>query len=293
MQNGEVSAARVRQEDFTRVAQALRAQASVLDRMLAEIVVGETNEPTRAGRSPEWRRMELVRSLLTGERVDMDGSELGYELSGEHVGVIARGAGAEEVLRGLAVKLDRRLLCVDCGEETVWAWLGGQHRLEMAALELVLSGDLREEVAFAVGEPARSFEGWRLTHRQAQAALVVVKRRPRRFTRYADVALLAVALKDEGLARALIAIYVEPLEDSRGGGQMLRETLRAYFAAERSASSAAAALGVDRKTVTSRLRTIEKRLGRSLHPCPAELEVALLLDELVPASARSEIPTVL
>ena len=82
------------------------------------------------------------------------------------------------------------------------------------------------------------------------------------------------------LAGALLDVYIAPLEDVRGGGAVLRETLRAYLAAERSVSSAAAALGVDRKTVESRLRTIEKRLGRSLHPCPAELEVALELDEL-------------
>jgi hypothetical protein len=44
---------------------------------------------------------------------------------------------------------------------------------------------------------------------------------------------------------------------------------------------------VARKTVASRLRTIEERLGRTLHPCPAELEVALLLDELAQPSASS------
>jgi DNA-binding PucR family transcriptional regulator len=135
--------------------------------------------------------------------------------------------------------------------------------------------------------PARGLEGWRLTHRQAQAALVVALRRSASgaATRYADVAVLASALKDEALARALVEIYIAPLEDSRGGGPVLCETLRVYMASERNVSSAAAALGVVRKTVDTRLRAIEKRLGRTLHPCPAELEVALLLDELNPAPA--------
>jgi DNA-binding PucR family transcriptional regulator len=128
-----------------------------------------------------------------------------------------------------------------------------------------------------------------LTHQQAQAALVVALCRPRRFTRYADVALLASALKDEALGRALIEIYIAPLEDSRGSGPVLCRTLRAYLAAERSVSSAAVALGVVRKTVASRLRTIEERLGRSLHPCPAELEVALLLDEIASVPVPAEI----
>jgi len=144
-----------------------------------------------------------------------------------------------------------------------------------------------EGVVLAFGEPAWGIEGWRSTHRQAQTALAVALRRrdripPTRVTRYADVALLAAALKDEALARALVGIYIAPLEDSRGGGPVLCETLRVYLACERNVSSAAAALKVARKTVDTRLRTIEKRLGRTLHPCPAELEVALALDELTP-----------
>ena len=75
-------------------------------------------------------------------------------------------------------------------------------------------------------------------------------------------------------------MYIAPLEDSRGSGPVLRETLRAYLAAEHSASSAAAKLNVVRTTVVNRLRTIEERFGRTLHPCPAELQVALQLDEI-------------
>ena len=284
---------------------ALRAQASVLGRLLEAITSEYEDELARAGRSPEQRRYELVRGLLAGERVEdgggggAGGAELGYELDGEHVGVIARGAGAPEALREVAQRLDRRLLCVGCNEVTVWAWFGGRRRMEMAALERALAsgdlsggvqpaGGLSGGVVFAVGEPARGLEGWRVTHRQAQAALAVALRRPRRFTRYGEVALLASALKDEVLAGSLVDIYIGPLEDSRGGGVMLRETLRAYLSAERSVSSAAAALGVTRKTVEGRLRTIEEQLGRSLHPCSAELEVALELHEIGVSTTRLE-----
>jgi PucR C-terminal helix-turn-helix domain/GGDEF-like domain len=267
-------------------------------------------ERERAGRSSEHRLAERVRTLLMdagppGLHAHSPGAidlELGYELEGEHVGVIARGAGAREALREAAQRLDRRLLCVAWGEgptQPVWAWLGGQLGLRMGDLGATLSavtdrpgragedaGAEGSSVSFAVGEPAQGLAGWRLTHQQAQAALVVALRRPRGFTRYADVALLASALKDEMLARALIETYVEPLEDARGGGRALRETLRAYIAAGRNVSSTAAALGIVRNTVVSRVRTIEERLGRPLHPCPAELEVALALDELgVPVMA--------
>jgi hypothetical protein len=282
-----------------------RAQASLLDQLVIGVTREHVAELQRAGRSREQRLLECVRMLLAGE--DSDGAiaggaggheiELGYDLEGEHLGVIARGAGCERVLRGLAQALGRGLLCVPAGEGVAWAWLGGEHGLTVAELRRAVCGDERdveispggdgdERVSLAVGEPASGLEGWRATHRQAQDAMVVAARGGGRggmtLTRYADVALLATALKDGALARTLIDVYIVPLLDARGAGKVLLESLRAYLAAERSVSSAAAALGVSRKTVESRLRTIEQKLGRTLHPCPAELEIALLLDELAP-----------
>jgi len=294
---------------------ALRTQAAALDRLLETIAGEYGDELERIGRSPEQRRSERVRRLLEGgvaEGGAVGEAGLEYELEDRwHLGVIATGADVAQAVRGLAMQADRRLLSVAQGERTVWAWLGGRERFAVGEIEQVIGTEShppadgigsRPPVVLALGEPARGLEGWRLTHRQAQAALAVALRRrdwiprngsPPTLTRYADVALLASALKDELLGRALIEVYLDPLEDDSGErGTVLRETLRAYIAAEHSASSAAAALGVDRKTVASRLRTIELRLGRSLHPCPAELEVALLLDELDPAPARPEISTV-
>jgi PucR C-terminal helix-turn-helix domain/GGDEF-like domain len=252
-------------------------------------------------RSPAQRRVERVRRLLAGGTLEA-GAELDYELDAWHLGVIAIGAPAAQAVRELAAGVDRRLLSVAQDERSVWAWLGGREPFVAGAIERAVSvapavkredGGRGEkacrDVVLAIGEPARGLQGWRQTHQQAQAALVVALRRSgirsptqegATLTRYADVALLATALKDEALAKALIDIYLVPLEDSRGSGAVLRQTLRAYLAAERSVSSAAAALGVVRKTVESRLRTVEEKLGRTLHPCPAELEVALLLDEL-------------
>ncbi len=55
---------------------------------------------------------------------------------------------------------------------------------------------------------------------------------------------------------------------------MARETLRAYFAADRNISSTAAALGVDRRTVTNRIRAIEDLFGRPLKDFATDLETA-------------------
>lgn len=82
------------------------------------------------------------------------------------------------------------------------------------------------------------------------------------------------------MATSLRTLYLAPLERERDNGKVARETLRAYFAASRHISSTAAALGVNRHTVASRLQAIEETLGRSLDTCAASLEAALHLHEL-------------
>ena len=48
-----------------------------------------------------------------------------------------------------------------------------------------------------VGEPGEGLVGWRLSHRQAKAALPIAERRGQAILRYADVALLASILRDD------------------------------------------------------------------------------------------------
>lgn len=287
----------------------LRVQASLLERLTSVIADEYGRELERMRRSRGHRRLALVRALLAGERID-DGGELGYGLDGEHLGVIATGAGCCEALRSLAQGLDRQLLCVARGGGAVWAWLGGERSLDRTGMKRWIAelqrarpavgagsgsgpgdpagreaGAPFDGPAFALGEPVRGLTGWRLTHRQAQAAQVVALRRPQTLTHYADVALLAAALNDETLAESLSDIYLAPLDDARSGGAALRETLRAYLAAEHNVSAAAVALGVVRSTVENRLRTVEERLDRPVHACLAELEVALRLEELATPQA--------
>lgn len=261
----------------------LSAQAAVLERLMAGIAGRHAHEPERVGRSSEQRLFERVRRLLAGGACDT--AELGYELDGWHVGLIATGPTAAESLCGLAAGVGRRLLCVSPGDDTAWGWIGGQRPLAAGDIECALAGNERLNASLACGEPAHGIDGWRLTHRQAQAALRVASQRPRLLTRYADVALLASMLQDDALAGSLVQIYLAPLGERSNGGAVLRETLRAYFAAERNASSAACALGVARHTVEKRLRSIEEKLGHTLRTRQAELEVALRLEELGEGSA--------
>lgn len=254
----------------------LRTQAALLDRLV--IAVGKEHADEAEGRhqSSEDRRAERVRRLLAGELLDSSG--LNYDLSAHHLGVVASGPDAEDAVRELASSFDCRLLLVRRGEGVVWGWLGARRRLELGGFASLSASDQQAQMALAIGEPSHDLAGWRLTHRQAQAALPIALRSPKRVVRYADVALLASIIGDDLLATSLRELYLTPLSGERDGGTVLRETLRAYFAAERNVSSAASALGVTRRTVANRLRMAEERIGRPLGSAAMELDAALRLD---------------
>jgi DNA-binding PucR family transcriptional regulator len=132
----------------------------------------------------------------------------------------------------------------------------------------------------AIGEPGQGLAGWRLSHHQARAALAVAFRAESPVVRYADVAMLATVLKDELLMSSLQTLYLEPLDGGRDGGEELRQTVRAYFAADRNVSAAAASVGVTRQAVARRLRSAEERLGRPIATWGADLEIALRYEAL-------------
>jgi DNA-binding PucR family transcriptional regulator len=256
----------------------LAAQAIFVDRLVAAVSEEHAREARSRPRSAAERRREVVKALLAGELVDQ--SELGYDLAAHHLALIAKGEGAGELMRGVAAALDRRLLAVQREEEPiVAAWLGGLRPLVAEEAVSAITAAAPERVVVSVGEPAEGLAGWRFSHQQAKAALPIAERRGEAVLRYADVAVLAAIARDDLLATSLRRLYLEPLERMRDGGKTARETLRAYFDAERNISSTAAALGVDRRTVRNRLRGIEQQLGRPLTGSLADLEIALRLDE--------------
>ena len=250
---------------------------ALLDHFTALLAHEYQREVERTAHLPELRRVERVQRLLAG--APNDTTELGYEFDAEHLGVIAVGAKAGETVRALAAGLGRALLSVSPSEETVWAWFGGRRTLDIADFGRLVSAKAPAGVSVAVGGSGRGIDGWRLTHRQAQAAMLVARRRSQRLTRYADVSLLAAVLRDPELARSLVEVHLSPL-DGQKDSAVSRDTLRAYFAAGCNAATAAATLRVDRHTVERRLHTIETKLGRLLHTRRAELEMALRLEEL-------------
>lgn len=256
----------------------LAAQATLSDRLLAAVSAEYAREAENRPSSAAERQRECVKRMLAGELVDH--SEIEYDFDGCHLGLMAKGEEGQEVLGALATTLDRRLLAGKREEEPIWgAWLGGQRPLAAEEVVSALADRVPEGTFVTVGEPAEGLSGWRFSHFQAKAALPIAERSGRPVVRYADVALLASIARDDLLATSLRQLYLAPLESARDGGKVARETLRAYFEAERNISSTAAALGVDRHTVRNRLRTIEELLGRTLSGSVADLEIALRLDD--------------
>jgi sugar diacid utilization regulator len=246
--------------------------------MLAAVSAEHAREAENRPSSAAERRRECVKGLLAGELVDH--SELDYDLDANHLSLMIKGEGSPEVMRVLAARLDRRLLAVCREEEPIWAcWLGGRSRLGAEQVLRALAEISLDRVVVTVGEPGEGLSGWRLSHRQAKAALPIAERKGQAVLRYADVVLLASIFRDDLAATSLRQLYLEPLERSRGGGKVGQETLRAYFAAERNMSSTAAVLGVDRRTVANRLRAIEDLFGRPLSDFATELETALQLED--------------
>ncbi|HEX5762182.1 MAG TPA: helix-turn-helix domain-containing protein [Solirubrobacterales bacterium] len=262
-----------------------RAHAALFDRVVVAITEAYTREEEERHRAPEYARVERVKRLIAGELVDE--GELGYEFDAHHLGLVACGPGSLDALRSLAATLDRRLLLVRPDGLTVWAWLGGRKPLDTPGTIDVLGSGWPARAKLSIGEPAAGTCGWRLSHRQALAALPVALRSSEQIVRYADVAVLASALQDDLLTTSLQQIYLAPLETERDS-ETLCDTLRAYFAAEQNISSTAAALGVNRHTVANRLQRIEECLDRALSSCRAEIEVALALHKMAHFAPASD-----
>ena len=258
---------------------ASRAEAEIFDRLLGAVTdaYGEASS-CRPGSSEE-RLAGRVRKLLAGEL--LDAPELHYQLKGWHLASVAQGSGAAEQLRSLAAAMERGALIVEGEEDFFWAWFGGQNRLDAAEALAIAESHWPPEQPLSLGEAGEGLAGWRRSHRQAKAAMPIATQGKTNCVRYADVALLASALSDEVLADTLRETYLTPLVLlEREGGTMSRRILAAYLATGHNASSTAAVLGVHRRTVSTRLRAIEERIGAPVDSCGPELQTALGLGEI-------------
>jgi hypothetical protein len=260
----------------------LRNYDSVFDLLLASITATYEQEAKQFGRSSNQRRVDRVVRLLRGEAIDP--SKLGYDLNLSHLGLIAIGTGATTVIRGLAAAFDRTCLTVSPDDLSVWAWLGGRQRIDVNQVKEVLSTKWSLHLKIAIGEPCDGFLGWRTTHQQARSCLAAALHMDDQPFCYSDKPLLAAVLANNLHADSLYDIFLAPLEQTRDGGERLRETLRAYFATHGNVSASAERLKVSRRTIHSRLNLAKDLLNRPLDSYSAEIETALHLYDLIRVS---------
>ena len=223
------------------------------------------------------RRFNAVKALLEGEpQPSANGIEL--DLHQHHLGLIAWGENCEAGPRELAKELGRPLLAVSPLPGTCWAWISGSRPLSDPVRRRLGSLKVPAAAQLALGMEEFGEHGFRTTHRQAQRARLLAGE-DQQLTRYADVAIEALASENTEEARRFIARELGPINDDSPTSQRLRETLAAYFAAEHNAASAAATLGVHQQTVANRIRAVEERLGHAIGARRIELELALRLRE--------------
>lgn len=272
----EAAAVSVRNPALLRAA--LAAHETAFDRLLATVADEYGREGQCGHLSPEARLVEQVRRLLAGELVDQ--SCLDYDFDSHHLGIVVGSSEARQSIRLLAVKTDSRPLFVTATQAETWAWLGSKQPLNPDAVGPLATRICSPSVPIGLGEPAQGLSGWRLTHRQAQAALSVARNSSGAFARYADVAMVVGAAEDPLLTASLQQLYLSPLQEGRDCGEVLRATLRAYFAADRNSKSAASVLGVSRQTVANRLSRVEAQIGQPLSTCADAVDAALRMEEL-------------
>jgi sugar diacid utilization regulator len=249
---------------------------SLLARLLAEVTEVHFGELKRFSQTSTQRRARLVRRILAGERVDQ--RELDYDFNAEHLAVVGTGTDVEKVLETLSRRLGRQLLLMPQDDGTVSAWLRGSS-FSLADFKRELNDVAYANVTLAIGRPASRVAGFRRTYRLAQAAFLVAQYWPQRITWYDDVAREAHALKDDDYATSLIETYIAPLDKGRQGAN-LRQTLKAFYATGYNEAKAAKLLKIHRHTVERHLDRTKELIGRELHTCHGEIELALRLVEL-------------
>jgi hypothetical protein len=253
-----------------------REQGVLLDRTLA--TVAEIYRRVEQERGPANISLaERIQRILAGDPEAAEGYS--YPFGGWHLAAIARGSGAENALRSIAAESDLTLLALPREGELIWAWFGGHGRINAVGLLRIASGLLPENVSLVTGESHRGLDGWRLSHREARAALRVMLLRPGKVIQSSSVILLSALLGNSVLTELIRDIYLRPLEAGDAGVRM-RRTLRAYIDTGFNAASTSATLGIDRSTVQRHLRRAEELLGRHLNSCIAELKLALELEDL-------------
>ncbi|MFE6761030.1 PucR family transcriptional regulator [Streptomyces sp. NPDC057689] len=263
--------------------QLLRQTESLIDLVTTEYA----DETEMIGSDENALRLQAVRSLLdeAGPAPELPG----YDLSAEHVAVVAQGPTAA-TLAAFAHQCKDEAISVFTDRNVVWAWFSGS----------IGPADLHEAVAeraqrgcLGAGEPGKGLAGFRRSHREAQSAFRVCAWTGRRSARFADIEPEAIGLADVDATRALVRRRLGQLTGGSARHKSLRKTLEIYLASGQNARSAAFKLGLTERTVANRLQAARALLPPDTRLSSLELGLALRLLPLTagrPHGAPGSVP---
>jgi hypothetical protein len=265
-----------------------------IDRVSEQVIDEYQLERDRWARNRATVRVARVRSLLTGDEVDIDAMELklGYRLQRHHLGLVVwfreQTPGIDELLT-----LERMVGClsqragsdgtplfVPVDESSAWVWVPfrSERDVRRAFFEDAVA-DATTAACMCIGELGRGIEGFRRSHQQAlraQAVALAAGPAGPRVTAFADIRPIALMSSDLDAARSWVQEILGNLaiDDEQHG--RLRDTLHVFLSTGGSYTAAAARLSLHKNSVHYRVQKAEEMLGRPV-PTEERLEVELAL----------------
>ena len=265
--------------------------AGYVDQTSEEIVAAYTRERENWLRNRSAARAARIRDLLSGQRVNVGGTEatLGYHLRQYHVGLVCWTgdvtAAVDHITR-LEHAISRVAVKAACSGDPVfiprdeacaWAWLPLGIRDRFDAAEASTAG-AEPDIHFAFGDVAKGAAGFRLTHQQAVAAQAVALTAgspPARAVAFSEVAPIAMMLGSSDLLRAWVHSTLAGLAADDEHQARLRDTLLTFLQTGGSYKTTAERLNLHKNTVQYRLHKAEESLGRPVGENRHDVELAL------------------
>lgn len=267
----------VRHADFADQAHELQLAVTVAvrysDRLSEIMIVEYERELQRRATSGAARRAALVGAVLTGDVVDLDDTshQLHYPLRGRHMAlslhirtgssnqVEALEAEARSFAEGVGAT---GLLTMATGLTTMDAWVTVAEDGERPKSPKL------KDVTIGVGTPATGLAGFIQSHREAQGALEILHLaapgRLEPITYYDEVRLLSLMAKDIPGARAFAVSTLGSLAGTDERTRELRETLLAFFEANKSYTAVAVSSHMHKNTVVQRVTRASELAGRDM-----------------------------
>ncbi|NMM91593.1 hypothetical protein B2J88_46110 [Rhodococcus sp. SRB_17] len=275
--------------------------SEIMNSMLEELGATYTHEREKLLSGAFSMRVNTVREILDGSQNSADeaSAQLSYPVHRVNTALVLWTTEHaisidSRIFEPLALQLARsasatETLCVPSGARGLWVWMvTGNDAEPTIDSSLVPPG-----VRVAVGGPGQGIDGFRRTHREAQAAQEIATRAQRRWpvTSYRDVELVSML---SSRPEAMNTLVERELPGLMGGDELsvrLRTTLRAVLSHPGNFEAAARQLAVHKNTVRYRVQQIEKRLGQQITRRSLHLELALDCFDTFGDNAIDVVPT--